>query len=455
MSEFHAYRTLPHVPDDITLEQFILGYRHEARPQRPNSAPWLIEDRTGRQVRLDEINKRTTGLANGLHKHFGIGEDDVVLIFSPNHIDYPICIWAIHRLCAIVSPCNPTFTNTELTHQLLQTRAGLIIAHPDLRGTALASAQRAGIPPDRVVVLGNELRNAPNADLGTIAGLTSYGLGLGCASLGRGRRLHEGEGRTKVAFITLSSAGEPKMLALSHFSVLTNVVQIATHCKVNEAYTSWGERRYRPGDLCLGVLPFSHIFNIAILIHFMLFSGMTVVVSPNFELDDMLKSIVRHKISHLMLLPPHISLLCTDPIVRDYDLSSIHTILIGAAPLTADQNEQLIRLFPNAHIGQAYGSKNSIGIVSMWSTRSKRGFNAGELVPGVVARVVKSDGALAERNEPGELFVRTPSVIPGCLNDQAAWLRTGDQVMINEKNEVIYVDRLQDHAREASLSSKL
>ncbi|KAJ7484530.1 amp dependent CoA ligase [Mycena latifolia] len=456
MPEFHSSGRLPHIPDDVTVEQFILGYRHEARPRRPDSAPWLV-DRTGRQVRLDEIHKRTTGLANGLYTHFSIREDDVVLILSPNHVDYPICIWAIHRLCAIVAPCNPTFTNAKLTYQLLQTRATLIIVHPDMCDIAQASAKDAGIPPGRIIVLGSEDDNpleSPDPDLRTVAGLISYGLSLGSAPLGRGRRLREGEGRTKIAFLSSSSGTtrEPKILAISHFAVLANVIQVATHCRVNEAYTNWEDRRFRPGDICLGVLPFFHIYSIAILIHFVLFSGMSLVVAPKFDLENVLKSIVRHKISHLMLLPSHVVLLCKEPVVRDYDLSGIHAVLSGAAPLAADVNERLIRLLPNAHIGQAYGSTETTGIVSMWSTRSKRGYNAGELVPGIVARVVRPDGALAEHNEAGELLVKSPSTALGYFNDQdatkeafvAGWFHTGDQVMINDKNEVIYIDRLKE-----------
>lgn len=54
----------------------------------------------------------------------------------------------------------------------------------------------------------------------------------------------------------------------------------------------------------------------------------------------------------------------------------------------------------------------------MWSTRTKRGYNAGELVPGIVARVVKPDGALAEHDEAGELLIKTPSIALGYLNDE-------------------------------------
>ncbi|KAJ6571974.1 hypothetical protein B0H19DRAFT_1131986 [Mycena capillaripes] len=471
MPDFSSAQTLPHIPDDVTVEQFTLSYSHEARPRRPNSAPWLVSDETGRQIRLEEIQKRTSGLANGLYTHFDIREDDVVLIMSPNHIDYPICIWAVHRLFAIVSPCDPTSTSAELTRQLLQTRATLMIAHPSVRDVTLKSAREVGIPSSRVVFLGSE-----EDELNTVTGLTAYGLGLGSAPLGRGRRLCEGEGRTKVAFLAPSTgtAREPKILAISHFSVVANVVQIATHCRVKEAYTHWEERRYRPGDACLAALPFFHAYSLAVAIHFVLFSGMTLVITPKFDLEDMLKSVVRHKINHLMLLPSQAVLLSQEPIVRDYDLSGLHSILSAAEPLTADITERLITMFPNAHIGQAYGPAESTGIVSMWSTRSKRGYNAGELIPGTIARVVKPDSTLAKHNEAGELLIKTPSIALGYLNGDTTketfgdgWFHTGAQVMINEKNEIIYIRRskyprgkklgrvLQDQVGDTMLASKL
>jgi 4-coumarate--CoA ligase len=44
------------------------------------------------------------------------------------------------------------------------------------------------------------------------------------------------------------------------------------------------------------------------------------------------------------------------PVVKDYDLSVIRFLMSGAAPLSAEINHHLFRLFPNAQIGQAYGN---------------------------------------------------------------------------------------------------
>ena len=45
---------------------------------------------------------------------------------------------------------------------------------------------------------------------------------------------------------------------------------------------------------------------------------------------------------------------------------------------------------------------------------------SGVLLPGVVARVVKADGALAGYDEPGELVIKTPSVALGYANNLKA-----------------------------------
>jgi acyl-CoA synthetase (AMP-forming)/AMP-acid ligase II len=137
--------------------------------------------------------------------------------------DYPICIWAVHRLCAIISfvkaesrsrstltvlisPCNPMSTVAELSRQLVQTKASLLIAHERLLGVALASAREIGIPPDRVVVIGGTGK-APHM---TIANLTNHGLHQAPYS---GRQIGPGEGATKIALLCPSSGttGLPKV----------------------------------------------------------------------------------------------------------------------------------------------------------------------------------------------------------------------------------------------------
>lgn len=55
MTEFAGPAMPCHIPDDVTLVQFILDEPHVVRPIRPQSSPWFIEDATGRKVGYEEV----------------------------------------------------------------------------------------------------------------------------------------------------------------------------------------------------------------------------------------------------------------------------------------------------------------------------------------------------------------------------------------------------------------
>lgn len=57
MTEFHSPHgpLTDHLPDDLTVVQFMLDYHHPMRQVRPASSPWFIDDTTGRQVFYEEV----------------------------------------------------------------------------------------------------------------------------------------------------------------------------------------------------------------------------------------------------------------------------------------------------------------------------------------------------------------------------------------------------------------
>lgn len=46
---------LPHIPDNLTLAQFILDSHHPLRPIRKHGIPWFIDDHTGRTLGHEEV----------------------------------------------------------------------------------------------------------------------------------------------------------------------------------------------------------------------------------------------------------------------------------------------------------------------------------------------------------------------------------------------------------------
>ncbi|OCH94571.1 acetyl-CoA synthetase-like protein [Obba rivulosa] len=451
MAVFKGPQDLPFVPDDLTVPQFILDTHHPCKPVVVRGdIPCLIDDATGRQIGAEEIRARTYGLANGMHARWSIREDDVICIFSPNHVDYPVAMWAILRLGATVTGANPAYSAEELVYQLKLTGAKLLLVHPTCLPTALEAARIAKFSPVYMALI--EPADVA-VSLPTVPDLIEDGLSRPPSF--NERHLHPGEAKTKVAYLILSSGttGKPKAVRLSHYAVIANTVQSAVHMDISPNYASDENKRFRVGDVMLGLPPFYHIFGLITVLHFSVFVGMPLVVIPKYSFIEMLKSIERYQINHLLVVPPQIVLLCKHPAVKNYNLKSIRTVMSGAAPLASETIIALAQVLPHAAIGQGYGMTEATGIsFARIDKHVDTSGSSGRLVPGVVARVVKSDGSLAGYGEPGHLIISSPSLASGYLDNEEAtketfvdgWLHTGDEVIINEEGEVFVIDRIKE-----------
>ncbi|CAE7209894.1 unnamed protein product [Rhizoctonia solani] len=363
-------------PTDVSIPQFFLDSTHPLKPIRGSDSPWFIEDETGRTVGFEEVRSRTWGLANGIRGRWpGIVEDDVVCIFSPNNVDYMIAIWGAHRLSLTVSCANPSYTKDELVYQLQSTRSKLLFVHPINIEVALEAAQETGIDKSQIIALMSAdtqlnaaVRNFLTIDQlinGTFFSSLVYwdmrlllqAEGLTSQQHFKERRFSPGENKTKVAFYSFSSGttGRPKAVAIPHHAVIANVIQNAAFVRLNDPDLPIEQARFRKGDVNLGVLPMFHIYGLVYVTHFGLFAGLPLVVIPKFNFVEMLKSIVKYRITHLSLVPPQVVLFCKHPATKQFDLSHCHFGLVGAAPVSAELSEQFRRALPNIHFGQAYG----------------------------------------------------------------------------------------------------
>ncbi|KAL0951459.1 hypothetical protein HGRIS_008147 [Hohenbuehelia grisea] len=439
----------PYIPDDLTIPQFILDSHHPVRPVRSNDIPWFVDDASGTKVGYEELRSRSFGLANALKLRYNIGENDVVCIFSANHVDYPVAVWASHRLGSVVSTANPAYTTDELLYQLETTKPVVLFTQADSLETALASARQHGLPNDRIVILDQ----STHPSFATLPGLIAYGLRQQTAFVER--RLAAGEAKTKIAFLCFSSGttGRPKAVAISHYAVIANVIQISVHHRIDDPTIPVSQLRWAPGDVCTAVLPFFHIYGLIVNMHFAIFVGTTIVVIPKFNFGDLLESVMRHRITHLMIVPPMLVLFCKHPAAKKYDFSHIKGVYSGAAPLSMELTQQAAKVFPNSLVGQGYGMTETATAVTLIPMPDRLGNGSvGVLLPGCAAKVIKQDGKLGGVGDLGELVITGPSMAAGYTNNAQAtsetfvdgWVHTGDEVYFDKNGEMWVVDRLKE-----------
>ena len=82
----------------------------------------------------------------------------------------------------------------------------------------------------------------------------------------------------------------------------------------------------------------------------------------------------------------------------------------------------MMEVMPNCIIGQGYGLSETCATVCIMAASGRNGVvgSAGQLIPGIVARVVREDGSLGGFGEQGELVVSGPAMAFGYLNNEKA-----------------------------------
>jgi fatty-acyl-CoA synthase len=143
---------------------------------------------------------------------------------------------------------------------------------------------------------------------------------------------------------------------------------------------------------------------------------------------------------------------------RRHDLSSLETILYGAAPMAPARIEEALEGFGPV-LMQGYGQTECLGMCTSLrkdehdpERRAALLASCGRAVAGARAEVLGKDGAVLSPGEVGEACVRSPVVMAGYRNrpeETAAalaggWLHTGDLAVRDEEGFFYLVDRKKD-----------
>ena len=197
---------------DIHIPAVSLGEIVLAAGKERSDAVALVDAATGRTLTYGELLEGVRRAAAGLAE-LAIGKGDVVALVLPNSPDYAIAFHAVLRLGGIVTPANPASTAHELSFQLQDAGARLLITT-----AALADKARAAIESTQ--------RHIPLLTIDEVAGLTSL------ESICRDADPPSVDiDPADIAVLPYSSGttGLPKGVMLTHRNLLANLLQTRRH----------------------------------------------------------------------------------------------------------------------------------------------------------------------------------------------------------------------------------
>jgi long-chain acyl-CoA synthetase len=214
-----------------------------------------------------EIYQRVRAIAEALLS-YGIRKGDRVAIISETRHEWALCDFAILAIGAVDVPIYPTLTGPQMAEILRDSGSRIAIVSTQLLFDKL-SAVRESTPIERVILIESNGNNGDAISFRQIIAVAdSRGTAQDPVFDALVRSALPGDLATLI--YTSGTTGEPKGVMLTHANIASNVSHAC------EGFN------FGPTDLCISVLPLSHI-TARVLDYVMFFNGASVAYCSQFE----------------------------------------------------------------------------------------------------------------------------------------------------------------------------
>ncbi|MGW5691533.1 AMP-binding protein [Streptomyces asiaticus] len=251
-------------------------------------------------------------------------------------------------------------------------------------------------------------------------------------------------------FYTSGTTGKPKGAVETH----RNLLAMTRHFMLGLGSD------LAPGDVMLHLAPISHGSCSVAMPHVAVGAANAFPESLAFDPAKVCSTIEKLGVTATMLAPTMIRMLLDSPGIRDYDLTSLKSVVYGAAPMPASDLQEALEVFGSVFI-QFYGQAEAAATISCLPKAEhrvdteehlRRLSSAGRETFATRIRILDPTGNELPPGEVGEIAVRGELVMSGYWNRPEAtaeaipdgWLRTGDAGYLDTDGYLFITDRIKD-----------
>jgi fatty-acyl-CoA synthase/long-chain acyl-CoA synthetase len=377
---------------------------------------------------------RAGALANALAER-GVEKGDRVGLMMSNQLGYVLADLACVRGGYAKVAMNDMLTEDEYEHIISDSGARAVVVGEEFTETIGGLADE--IPSlEEVVVLGQEAPDGMAASERLVE-----------AHAGTAPDVEVDPDDIALFQYTGGTTGKPKGAKHTHYSLATDLLAHVIELDIN------------PDERMLLMTPLPHSAGYALSAG--MIRGAHATITQGFDAEDFLRHLEEEEITWSWMVPTMIYRVLDHDRLESTDVSSLETLVYGAAPIARERLEEALDVFGQVFV-QLYG-QSEVPNVGTTLPKTEHTVDAGQKLdscgqPTVMVDVQiapiddKADTGPLPPGEEGEILLRAPYRMVGYheLPEKTeetlvdGWVRTGDVGKMDEDGYVYILDRDSD-----------
>lgn len=411
---------------DITLGQ-LLREAADAVPDRVALVDGVPEHADRREWTYRQLLAETESVARALLAHFSQG--DRIAIWAPNNAAWVILQQAIAMAGMVVVGINPAYRSHELEYILRQSRSVGLFYRKSYRGTDLTS------------VLDEVRSNLP--DLREAISTSDWQEFIASGDSTSALPAVAPTDPVQIQY-TSGTTGFPKGAVLHHKGI------------INEATFVFERAGLVDHVVCVNAMPMYHIGGGGVTELGTISAHGTYVVLPLFDPALVLEMIESYRGTHSLMVPTMLIALLQHPDFHTRDISSMYTVLSGAAAVPQALVERVIAAL-GCRFTILFGQSEMHGVISQTrivDNPADQATTVGQPLPELEIKIADPvSGEVVPIGAQGEICCRGYQIMLGYSDmpaetaatiDSDGWLHMGDLGTMDERGFLRVTGRLKD-----------